>query len=470
MKITILNKAEGMEKIAAAAAKLSTTDGTAEGIYNNIDLDKDSKLIQKVIKIRHVTLIEHIYFNLALEGISVFIEQFLIEHRLCAFTVKSRRYVDYRNQGTYIPDFEFDKKVSDKTRQYVNEAYKNHVNYLFENYAKLIDNGMKVEDARFILPYSFYSDMFMSSNARELTHLIYACIYGRGRHYSEIRNFGEMLHSKLKELAPNIFDNIRLIEEGEEISEEKLNVILNNKVQKRRDKKDNEDKVEIVDFTKNPEELVAISAIIKNQQCAYYDAKSLLESDESLQNKILEIVCTDKRKRELEQINFTIRINNVSLPILTHISRHRIQALIVPSFTEFGKSKKNKIPAIVEENETLKRIFYKVLDTHNNLYDEFVKLGASKYSLVYMYLSGNLIDIQTTMNAREVFNFLKVRACERAQWEIKEYSREMLAKLKKIAPNIFKYAGPSCVATGRCTEGVMSCGRQDEVREAIGKL
>ena len=69
-----------------------------------------------------------------------------------------------------------------------------------------------------------------------------------------------------------------------------------------------------------------------------------------------------------------------------------------------------------------------------------------------------------TMNARSLINFFRNRCCERAQWEIREMAVEMLHQVKKVAPNLFQYAGPACLK-GNCPEGKMSCGKIKEIRE-----
>ena len=74
-----------------------------------------------------------------------------------------------------------------------------------------------------------------------------------------------------------------------------------------------------------------------------------------------------------------------------------------------------------------------------------------------------------TMNARSLMNFFKVRCCRRAQWEIQDVANQMLALVSEIAPNLFKNAGPSCVRGG-CSEGKMSCGKPQEVREFYKSL
>ena len=73
--------------------------------------------------------------------------------------------------------------------------------------------------------------------------------------------------------------------------------------------------------------------------------------------------------------------------------------------------------------------------------------------------------IIVTMNARSLFNFFRHRCCNRAQDEIRELATEMYKLVYAIAPNIFKYSGPSCVVLGRCPEGKMTCGKLNEMKE-----
>ena len=78
--------------------------------------------------------------------------------------------------------------------------------------------------------------------------------------------------------------------------------------------------------------------------------------------------------------------------------------------------------------------------------------------------------IVVTMNVRTLYNFFKHRCCNRAQWEIKAVADEMLRLCCEVAPHLFKKAGPSCVMTGRCPEGKMTCGRMQEVIAAYKQM
>ncbi|MEM0379550.1 MAG: FAD-dependent thymidylate synthase [Nanopusillaceae archaeon] len=61
--------------------------------------------------------------------------------------------------------------------------------------------------------------------------------------------------------------------------------------------------------------------------------------------------------------------------------------------------------------------------------------------------------IIVTMNARELIqSFLPLRMCSRAQWEIRYISWKLWEELMKIHPQIWKYAGPSCILRENTTK------------------
>lgn len=68
----------------------------------------------------------------------------------------------------------------------------------------------------------------------------------------------------------------------------------------------------------------------------------------------------------------------------------------------------------------------------------------------------------------ELLEFLRLRTCTRAQWEIRAHAIEALRLLRGAAPEIFKFYGPSCFVDN-CPEGRMSCGRMAEMQERFSK-
>ena len=96
-------------------------------------------------------------------------------------------------------------------------------------------------------------------------------------------------------------------------------------------------------------------------------------------------------------------------------------------------------------------------------YDELADMGVPREDARYVLANATETKIVVTMNARSLMHFFNLRCCNRAQWEIRELAYKMLEQAKAAAPLLFKNAGASCVATGHCPEGAMTCGRFGEM-------
>ncbi len=71
------------------------------------------------------------------------------------------------------------------------------------------------------------------------------------------------------------------------------------------------------------------------------------------------------------------------------------------------------------------------------------------------YLFNNAFETKliVSANARALLHFLELRTCNLAQWEIRWLAHLMRAELQRVAPEIFKFAGPTCMTQKICWEG-----------------
>ncbi|MBR5437763.1 MAG: FAD-dependent thymidylate synthase [Clostridia bacterium] len=441
------------EKVCAAAGRISTQEGTALEIFDKSqDKEKNQKLINKVTKSGHTSTIEHVFFNLAFENVSVVVEQFLIEFRLASFTVKSRRYVDFSNAGYFMPEF---KSCDDE------KMYTETMNDLFSAYITLTEKGIPKEDARFVLPYCFYSNFLCSLGGRELINLLNAMIYGRGRKIKEIYELGLSLYSQCKEKTPGIFSDFEL--RGEKYADD---IDLDFTEEKERD--ESAELCEILSFTADGEKNIARSVLIEKYNYSSVQIENIIANKDNV-NKILAQITKSSRARALESFNCTVRFNKVSLACLTHFARHRIQSISIPQLILTDRES-YIIPETIKENKDCYDLYCSCFERMKNLFYDFRNKGYDESVLVYLVLSGNTLDFVTTMNAREMMLFFRLRSCTRAQWEIQEFAVDFLKKLRKIAPDLFSFYGPSCYATGYCPEGRMTCGRASEIKEKFKVL
>ncbi len=451
-KAIIIGLTDTGEKIPAASGRISTQPGTALEILDlSKDAAKNANLISKVTRSGHTSTVEHTVFNLAFQNVSVLVEQFVIEFRLASFTVKSRRYVDFAKLGYYIPHFE-SKSIQDK--------YIAHMDYLYGEYEALINAGIPKEDARFLLPYSLYSNFYCTLNARELINMLYAMIYGRGSEFAEIKTLGESLLEQARRLTPGIFTDFETRRPGSQ-DIPKFNYKPQTELIK------SQEPVELLSYTPNAAKAISRFALIESCNLPTAQVEEII-SDDAECAKIIKEVISSKRQRALEAVTFTFRINNVSLSCLTHFARHRMQSIGIPALTLTDRER-HILPETIAQKEELKERYCEAFKKTALLYKELKAAGVCEELLGYVLLSGNTLDIVTTINGRELLLFMKLRSCNRAQWEIRDFAIDMLKKLREADKTVFNFYGPSCFV-GKCTEGPMTCGKSLEINEYFSKL
>ncbi|MEG1834584.1 MAG: FAD-dependent thymidylate synthase [Oscillospiraceae bacterium] len=440
------------EKITGAGGRVSTQEGTVLSIFaKSQDDEKNAKLIDKVTRSGHNSVVEHTYYNLAFQNVSTVCEQFIIEFRLASFTVKSRRYVNFSDAGFYIPNFD---------NEDMKKSYEKHMSSLFSLYTEFCENGIAKEDARFLLPYCLFSNFFCSINGREFLHLLKAMIFGRGSKFPEIKALGLELLEQAKTMTPGIMTDF---EKRNEFSNHDNPDFSFLNLPKR---KENGEKVELLSYTKDAAKIVCRSALVSYSNIASDDIEKIIEDKENTSKIIAEIMSCE-RPRPLEAASFTFRYNKVSLSGITHFARHRMQSLDVPQLTKTDRESYIIPPSLSDKPELLEK-YKNAFKNNAKEYKRLKALGISEEDLVYYQLSGNTLDIVSTMNARELILFLRLRTCTRAQWEVREYAIDALQMLRKVEPQIFKFYGPSCYID-RCPEGKFSCGRMAEMKEFFSK-
>ncbi len=428
------------ESVCASAAKISTTQGNALEIFERSgNQEKNQALIEKVLKSGHKSIVEHAVFTIAFENVSVFVEQFFIEKRLASVTVKSRRYVDFSNCGYVIPEGLDGSLLL---------SFQSYMDMLFETYHFMLENGIPKEDARFLLPYSFHSNFYFTVNARELISIIRTIRSDSYRSIQELQHLADQIVQQIEKLFPSIISEFN-------------NEVLSFQFSGLSTYQDDEKWTEISFIDGNDAgrlELVQYPMCPKQTLETSY---SFSHAENSQLPDMNSFLCTN-RLRELEQLSYTFIIRDISLSGVTHIVRHRMQSIVVPPIQRLC-SNRMIVPLTIYNTPALLKRFQDTTIKAWEMRKEFAKnpvLGRYNY---YYALSGNLTSVITTINARELVHFIRLRSCNRAQWEIRNISIRILALLRDSFPELYRYVGPSCYMMDHCPEGRLSCGKMSEV-------
>lgn len=448
----------------AAAGKLSRFPGNVfEALDTCNNYEKNLSLIKRIIGMGHKSIIEHDYLFFALCDVTPIIEQTIIGNRLTSFTVKSRREVDFRSVGFYVPEFRNKDLTIHSKNAELKEKYIKHMKSLFNVYGDIVDNGISVEDARFILPYSYHSNLFMGLNARELEKMIIYLTRGPVSKISELKELGEKLFDIVKQYVPYL---VNTIEEQKDCSNNPFEYI-ESIIEK--PKTEIANKPNLISYTPNPDDVILKSSIMYHFQCSENEAKHLLDEasykDNKYKEKCMDIILHKEEKRELEQVNFTFQIP-ISLSILTHLTRHRMHSLLVPEFLPIWNFNNYIIPATIKAQPELEKLFIDAHDKNVKIYEEFRNEGVADEDLVFFYLGCQMLNAITTINGRSLQWILHLRCCNKAQWQIRAIAKEIAKQVSEVSPLLGKGLGSTCVTDLVCNEGKECCGLIYKLLEA----
>ncbi len=217
-------------------------------------------------------------------------------------------------------------------------------------------------------------------------------------------------------------------------------------------------KIKLISHTPDPQRMVAMSARLCYSPVGAEDLAENMSTAqvESLLNKIVEM----EHLSTLEHVSFTFAIEGVSRVLTHQLVRHRIASYSQQSQRYVSEHEFEYImPPSISANPLAKEKFEELMSNIRSTYDQLVELGINKEDARYCLANATETKIVVTMNARTLLHFFQLRCCVRAQWEIRKLADAMLIEVKKVAPVLFKKAGPTCVTSNYCGEGSMTCGR-----------
>lgn len=455
LSVTNKDRVEERIKVVATAGKLSRFPGTVTEVYKTCeDVAKNQRFIERVIGMGHESITDHDYLVFAIEDVSPIVEQILIEERFSSFTIKSRREVDFSNAGYYVPEFRDNNHQVLANNKELQKMYMEHMKFLFNSYSELLELGIKKEDARFVLPYSFNSNIIMGIDAHVFKNLIVRLTKGKESNIAELRELGEKLYEIMEQYVPYLKN---IIDKAEVPDKDLVGELLDDYI-------DNSTyeilgNVELLSASSDVDKQILLSALMRvygfdyNKALAYYE--KVLANDLELQKELMKKILVNG-KDELKQVNFRFQVP-ISLAVLTHITRHRTHDLMVPDFVPVRDLTKYKTPASVSAKA--KEKYDEIYRINQEMYEKFKNAGVCDEDLIYFYLAGNMLNIVTNMDGATLSHIARLRICTKAQWEIRGILTQMRDLVREVAPVYATILGPDCEVFRECHEGKESCGK-----------
>jgi len=213
--------------------------------------------------------------------------------------------------------------------------------------------------------------------------------------------------------------------------------------------------VKLIGYTPNPEKLPAMAAFLTHSKIK---PETLDKKPRKEQSAVLEQVLKLGHTSVIEHTSFTFAISDVSRSLTHQLVRHRIASYSQQSQRYVNLNEPNYvIPPSIEKNKRTKKAYEETMETIWAHYNKLLELKIPAEDARYVLPNATCTNIMVTMNARSLLNFFELRCCLHAQWEIRLLANKMVQEVKKVAPLIFKNAGPSCKTKQICPEKKKNC-------------
>lgn len=166
--------------------------------YLNEDKAVMKKFIQNVLESGHETPIEHVSFTFAINGISRVCSHQIVRSRIASFSQRSQRVEKKDVFRVVIP-----REIKLDSTRY--KIFLESVERDLKSYKSLIDKGVAIENARYLLPNCIETSLVMTMNCRSLLHFFKLRCCNRAQ--EETREVAYKMLSEVKKVLPEIFEH-----------------------------------------------------------------------------------------------------------------------------------------------------------------------------------------------------------------------------------------------------------------------
>lgn len=185
-------------QLIGSVAGVSTARGGSD--------DDKARRARRCFELEHMSVFEHVSATWRIEGISRACSHQLVRHRLASFCQLSQRYVAVDTDADW---YVVPPSIRDDGRML--EEYANEMRRCAERYRSLLDDGVRPEDARYVLPEATKTDIVVTMNLREFMSFFKA--RGDDAAQWEIRELAEDMMLSFRMLGGEWAEIARMIEE-----------------------------------------------------------------------------------------------------------------------------------------------------------------------------------------------------------------------------------------------------------------
>lgn len=198
MKVQLIRHTPEPEKTVAMSARLCYSPVGADELAEEITDAKAASLVRMLVRMGHLSTVEHVTFTFAIEGVSRVLTHQLVRHRIASYSQQSQRYVESHNFANIMPH-------TIENNAEAKEKFEKCMKDLQELYSEFTAMGIPAEDARYILPNAAETKIICTFNVRSLLNFFSLRCCNRAQW--EIREMAWRMLNECRKVAPVLFEN-----------------------------------------------------------------------------------------------------------------------------------------------------------------------------------------------------------------------------------------------------------------------
>lgn len=420
------------ETLSAAYARISRDPRNIDEIRADarVNVDKSRKSNETIIfGYGHGSVAEHAVFNFDIVDLSRYAVEYVQQHRLASYTEKSQRYLKLAD-SFYTPD-NLDATLHKQYTSVVKACFSLY-NDLYEELTlrfrakglddKTAENKAK-EDARYILPLCTYSQFGMTVNARELELMIRDF---NSTSITELHTLAANLLKQAGDIAPSLikYTSPTLYSRNSANTQ----VLVDGFLTPFTDSKDRG----LIKDSIDRDTLLCTAILYYHSNQSYTTCYFAAYKMTSLERKLLIKSVLENKKsfesvgRYFEFIDFTFSLE-VSSSCYAQLKRHRLTSQLVQDYSlANGYTIPSSFSMLPQHLTTRYKSQLRELEDLS----EMLVSGDRNYVISAAHKRRVLLKF----NARELYQFIYLRASEEAQWDIRNVAQEIIEQTEKNAP------------------------------------
>ncbi len=181
------------------------------------------------------------------------------------------------------------------------------------------------------------------------------------------------------------------------------------------------------------------------------------EPKEKVSSKLLDFLFKAEHSSVIEHAVISFMIEGASRSWLAQITRHRIASITSSSqhYQNYENYPCVVHPSMVNNNTVCKSLYNSVGDYASLIYNSVLQEEARQ-----VLPNAMAVNLKWTVNARSLYNFMRLRMCLRNVTEIRVFCDKVFPLVQQWWPEYADILGPPCYTDGKCNQGSMICGKE----------